>query len=213
MAKINPCFKKIFITFNALFAILGVVIFSLAIIGHRYTSQIPNMYGVIALYVIGSIMFIFSCLGVFAAYKESKWALIVFFVLMCVTTIILLRVAVPTAISKPEFISTVKDEFRKMSLTKDMVPAFDIIQSSFHCCGLSNGYRDWNGQIPESCNCDNGEFSERDAHVVRDSSLTFSPRFHDCGPCVDPVNVQFHKAARTIMEQTKLRVKEVTGDT
>ncbi|KAI5094239.1 hypothetical protein C0J45_15963 [Silurus meridionalis] len=77
MAKINPCFKKIFITFNSLFAILGVVLFSLAMIGHRYTDQIPNMYGVIALYVIGSVIFIFSCLGVFAAYKESKWALIV----------------------------------------------------------------------------------------------------------------------------------------
>lgn len=22
-----------------------------------------------------------------------------------------------------------------------------------HCCGLFNGYTDWNEQVPESCNC------------------------------------------------------------
>ncbi|XP_046730190.1 tetraspanin-8-like [Silurus meridionalis] len=192
MAKINPCFKKIFITFNSLFAILGVVLFSLAMIGHRYTDQIPNMYGVIALYVIGSVIFIFSCLGVFAAYKESKWALIVFFVFMCITTIILLRVAVPIAISKHEIISTVKDEFQKMSLTKDMAPSFDIIQSHFQCCGLSNGYQDWNGQVPESCNCNNGD--DKSAICVRTTSYqnpylfrASENRWVWSKPCVDVI--------------------------
>ncbi|XP_027007089.1 tetraspanin-8-like [Tachysurus fulvidraco] len=159
MAKINSCFKKTFIFFNALFAIFGVIIFGIALFGQQYAEEENTLTGVIFLYVIGSGIFIISVLGVFGAYKESKCALIMFFVIMCLMTGGMLRVAVPIAIHHAEINSAVQEYLKTTSaMNKDMQHALNTMQVHFKCCGLSNGYQDWQDDVPESCNCE-GSYS------------------------------------------------------
>ncbi|KAF4079468.1 hypothetical protein AMELA_G00178410 [Ameiurus melas] len=153
MAKISPCFKKIFIFFNSIFAIFGIVVLLLAVIGHQYVNEPNGLRGVIFLYVIGSVTFIIAVLGAYGAYKESKCALIVFFSVMCLATIGLLRTAVPLAGSRQELISAVREGFKTaVPFTKDVENSLDSIQAHLQCCGI-NGYEDWNDRVPESCNC------------------------------------------------------------
>ncbi|XP_053505955.1 tetraspanin-8 [Ictalurus furcatus] len=155
MAKISPCFKKIFIFFNSLFAIFGIVVFVLALLAHQFVNEPNGLHGVILLYVIGSVIFIIAVLGAYGAYKESKCALIVFFTVMCLATIGMLRIAVPMAASQQELISAVRQQFgTKDVFTKDVEKALDSIQAHLQCCGL-NGYEDWKDQVPVSCNCVN----------------------------------------------------------
>ncbi|GAA6102627.1 tetraspanin-8-like [Tachysurus ichikawai] len=154
MAKINSCFKKTFIFFNAIFAIFGVIIFGMALFGQQYAEEENTMTGVILLYVIGSGIFIISVLGVFGAYKENKCALIMFFAIMCLMTGGMLRVAIPIAVHRAEIHSAVQEYLKTTkALNKDMQHALNTVQELFMCCGLSNGYQDWQGEVPESCNC------------------------------------------------------------
>ncbi|KAG7320136.1 hypothetical protein KOW79_015989 [Hemibagrus wyckioides] len=161
MAKINPCFKKTFIFFNALFAIFGIVIFALAVIGQQFAEEEHGKSGVIVLYVAGTLMFLFSVLGVYGAYKESKWALIVFFSIMCLATGGMLRVAIPLATQRAQLRSEVQYYLQSSSaMTTDMKHALNSIQPHLKCCGLGHGYQDWQGDVPASCNCDNSYSSE-----------------------------------------------------
>ncbi|MCJ8743117.1 hypothetical protein PDJAM_G00090150 [Pangasius djambal] len=154
MAKISPCFKKTFVFFNSLFAIFGIVIFILGLVLQQYVEEVNGLYATIILYVIGSVMFIFAVLGAYGAYKESKCALIVFFILMCLATAGVLRFAIPVAVSRLQILSVVNNSFNSaLPLTKDMEHALNPIQEHFHCCGLLNGYKDWKDEVPESCNC------------------------------------------------------------
>ncbi|KAM9467906.1 tetraspanin-8-like isoform 1-T2 [Clarias gariepinus] len=156
MAKISSCFKWTFVFFNSLFAIFGIVIIVLGLLGQPYAEEPNARTGVIVFYVIGSIIFCIAVLGAYGAHKESKCALIVFFILMCLATAGMLRFAIPLASARPEIYSILRDHFKTESnLTEDQERALNPIQEHFHCCGLFNGYRDWRGKVPDSCNCVN----------------------------------------------------------
>ncbi|MCI4388874.1 hypothetical protein PGIGA_G00091120 [Pangasianodon gigas] len=158
MAKISPCFKRTFVFFNSLFAISGIVIFILGLVLQQYVEEVNGLYATVTLYVIGSVIFIFAVLGAYGAYKESKCALIVFFILMCLATAGMLRIAIPVAISRVQIISGVREYFNtELPLTKDKEQALNPLQAHFHCCGLRNGYKDWKDEVPESCNCVNAD--------------------------------------------------------
>ncbi|KAB5542068.1 hypothetical protein PHYPO_G00087200 [Pangasianodon hypophthalmus] len=158
MAKISPCFKWTFVFFNTLFAIFGIVIFVLGLVLQKYVEEVNGLYAAITLYVIGSVIFIFAVLGAYGAHKESKCALIVFFILMCLATAGMLRIAIPVAVSRVQIIATVSEYFNtELPLTKDKEQALNPLQAYFHCCGLRNGYKDWKDEVPESCNCVNAD--------------------------------------------------------
>ncbi|KAM9467905.1 tetraspanin-8-like [Clarias gariepinus] len=155
MAKISPCFKWTFVFFNSLFAIFGIVIIVLGLIGQPYVES-DAMAGLILLYVTGSIIFCIAVLGAYGAHKESKCALIVFFILMCLATAGMLRIAFPLAFNHKQMSSYVSEYLKKeITLTKDQEHALKPIQEHFHCCGLFNGYKDWRDEVPESCSCVN----------------------------------------------------------
>ncbi|KAF5907899.1 tetraspanin-8-like, partial [Clarias magur] len=156
MAKISPCFKGTFVFFNSLFAIFGIVIIVLGLLAQPYVEEPNARTGVIGMYVIGSVIFCVAVLGAYGAHKESKCALIVFFIVMCLATAGMLRTAISLVIARPEMSSILSEHFKTdSSLTKDQEQALNPIQEHFHCCGLFNGYRDWRDEVPDSCNCVN----------------------------------------------------------
>ncbi|XP_066526061.1 tetraspanin-8-like [Hoplias malabaricus] len=167
MASLNPCFKKTFVFFNILFAIFGLVILGLAIVGHLqpYDDQDSHKFtGVIVLVIFGSVTFIVAVLGAYGAHKENKNVLIAFFVLMCAGSIILLRIAIPMAINRDEVMSVTRQELEKLPpldhTSSDFKKTMDFVQEQIKCCGLFKGYQDWGSNVPDSCNCQSTEVDE-----------------------------------------------------
>ncbi|KAL7827727.1 hypothetical protein AOLI_G00308790 [Acnodon oligacanthus] len=162
MAKINPCFRRIFVFFNVLFAIFGAVVLGLGLLVHLQLDEHEGKFSAVALLlVVGAVTFVLAVLGAYGAQRENKNVLIAFFVFMCVGTIVLLRMAVVMAISRPELTSVIKQELNKAvpldEASGNIRSTMDYIQKQAKCCGLFNGYQDWGEQVPESCDCGSDE--------------------------------------------------------
>ncbi|XP_036432928.1 tetraspanin-8-like [Colossoma macropomum] len=176
MAKINPCFRRIFVFFNVLFAIFGAVVLGLGLLVHLQLDEHESkLSAVVVLVVFGAVTFILAVLGAYGAQKENKNVLIAFFVFMCVGTIALLRMAIVMAISRPEVTSVMKQELNKAvpldAASEDVKNAMDYIQKQVKCCGLFNGYQDWGNQVPESCDCGSDEADQCQKMTPRNTYL------------------------------------------
>ncbi|XP_035280839.1 tetraspanin-8-like [Anguilla anguilla] len=161
MAKVNCCFKGVFIFFNILFEIAGGVLLALGILGHvlyRDSEEFNTMVvGVVFLYILGGVTMVISFLGAYGAYKEKKWALIVFAVAMGLGFCGLLRVAIPMMVSRPQMKSQLEEQLRSAMPLDEANPEFlhaaEIIQTQLKCCGIFDGYVEWGSHIPNSCLC------------------------------------------------------------
>lgn len=187
MSKINLCFKRIFVFFNVLFAILGALILGLGLLAHIQLHEAGGnkLTGVIVLVVVGLVIFILSVLGAYGAQKENRKVLIAFFVIMCMGTIALFRMAVPIAISREQVISMIQKEFQKLGpldqADPDIKNNMELLQPKAKCCGLFNGYQDWGNEVPASCNC---EDTKHDPCQVYSSDENRSVYSQPCGPII-----------------------------
>ncbi|KAL6459734.1 hypothetical protein MHYP_G00314930 [Metynnis hypsauchen] len=176
MAKLNPCFRRIFVFFNVLFAIFGAVLLGLSLLVHLLMDEHEEKFSaVIVLVVLGAVTLILAVLGAYGAQKENKNVLIAFFVFMCAGTIVLLRMAIVMAISRPELTSVFKQELNKAvpldEATEDIKTAMDYIQMQAKCCGLFNGYQDWGNKVPASCDCGSDETDQCQKTYPRDAYM------------------------------------------
>lgn len=166
--QINPCLKRVFTAFNVFFAIVGGLILALAVLSHAVTRSAGggieyNYGGLIVLYVLGSFTMLISILGAYGAHRENRVSLILFLVCMVIGSLVMLRAGVPAAFLRSELDEVMEDKL------KDMVPldqttqmnknAANEVQEWLQCCGLFS-YKDWEGQIPDSCLCDDLEVAE-----------------------------------------------------
>ncbi|KAG9280538.1 tetraspanin-8 [Astyanax mexicanus] len=183
MSKINLCFKRIFVFFNVLFAILGALILSLGLLAHVQLHEAGGnkLTGVIVLVVVGFVIFILSVLGAYGAQKENRNVLIAFFVIMCMGTISLFRMAVQIAISREQVIS----EFQKLGhldqADSDIKNTMELLQLNAKCCGLFNGYKDWGNEVPTSCNCEDTKHDRCQVYSSDENQGVFS---QPCGPII-----------------------------
>ncbi|CAN9508221.1 unnamed protein product [Ophioblennius macclurei] len=160
MAQINTTLKLVFTIFNVIFAIIGGLIVTLALIAQIVTSvgqDIENRtVGLIALYVFGGITMVVAVLGAYGAHKEKKGALVAFLVCMVIGSLVMLRVAIPTAIARPELQDILESRFRSYiplnEAPQEVQTLANTLQTQMHCCGLFD-YTDWSDDIPESCEC------------------------------------------------------------
>ncbi|XP_037552002.1 tetraspanin-6 [Nematolebias whitei] len=162
MAQINSCLKRIFIGFNLLFAIIGVILISLAMLSQIVTSDeqgpvVENRTtGLVVLYVVGAGTVLIALLGASGAYREHKVSLIVFLVLMIIAALLMIRAGVPSAILRPQLEEILEDRFRSLlplnEAPPDVKSLADKLQLQLHCCGLFSS-DDWRNQFPDSCLC------------------------------------------------------------
>ncbi|XP_012696808.1 tetraspanin-8-like [Clupea harengus] len=177
MAKANCLLlRNLFIFFNLLFAIAGVVVFVLAVLVHFHlnANEFDRGNGVIGLYMVGSVTFLISFLGAYGALKNVKWMLVVFLVLMCLSCFTLLRFAMPLAILHPQ-VGLLQEEMENVGpldkTSGDFQRIMGEFQSELFCCGLVNGYRDWNNNVPESCDCTTDEIMQDTCLPLPDNTL------------------------------------------
>ncbi|XP_062374248.1 tetraspanin-8-like [Sardina pilchardus] len=164
MAQGSTVLRNIFGFFNLLFAIAGVLAIALAIVIQVHLGNVQELGQVAALiilYVIGSITLVTSFLGAYGAFRQVKWMLIVFLVLMCVGCLSLLRFALFMAFQRPQVNHAIENAINEMGpldqTSEDFQKFMDGVQKSMQCCGAFDGYKDWNGHVPESCNCPDTE--------------------------------------------------------
>ncbi|KAK6292354.1 hypothetical protein J4Q44_G00369380 [Coregonus suidteri] len=165
MAKLSSCFKRLFIFFNLLFAIVGGVIIGLGLLGqffyHGSTSEFENQTtGFVVLYVVGGVTMAMSLLGAYGAHRGKRIPLIVFLLTCIIGCFCFLRLAVPTAIYRPEVEQSMEEKFREVlplnRASPDVRQLTERIQLGLKCCGLFS-YTDWGQNVPDSCLCQGEE--------------------------------------------------------
>ncbi|KAK5877056.1 hypothetical protein CesoFtcFv8_026341 [Champsocephalus esox] len=158
MGKINGCIKCLFIFFNVVFAILGCVLFYLAVQITPFSHQVAAMGGpspawswVFALGVL-----ILPVLGIVAACMEKELVFRIFAGFMVAGMIIMLVFGIVVVVSR----NTLKDSLDNLSAEvakpimeeeemRNMLMAFE---QSAQCCGVVSS-SDWGMFIPQSCEC------------------------------------------------------------
>lgn len=160
------CVKYLLFLFNLLFAISGIVIFTVGILIQKvyfnYSQFIDEKFfsAPMLLIVVGIIVFVVSFFGCCGAIRESNFMLITFAVLLFI--IFLTEVAGGVTgywmqndihdMLQQRMSSSMKDYNKNQEITK----SWDVLQSDLSCCGVESP-EDWektvypNGTLPHSC--------------------------------------------------------------
>ncbi|XP_070709691.1 tetraspanin-8-like [Pempheris klunzingeri] len=195
MAQINTCLKRIFTIFNIFFAIIGGVVIALALLFQALTSVNGGealegrTTGLVVLYIVGSITLVIAILGAYGAHKESKVSLIMFLVCMVIGSLLMLRAGIPAATVRPQMDAVLEEKFRELlpldTAREDVKNVAISLQTQLHCCGLFS-YEDWEGNIPDSCLCNQEEEMEGKCQSVsyRNIMLRKSVYIKTCFPII-----------------------------
>ncbi|KAG8005471.1 Tetraspanin-7 [Nibea albiflora] len=159
MGKMNQCLKRVFIAFNAMFAIFGALMIYGLIRSSTYSHQLsavgsPSMgwAWVFALGVLGT-----AGLGIFAGCSEKPLVLKIFAGFMGVGMIVMMIFGIICAAGKQQMKAVFQDDKVAKTLLHDpgMRQMLDHLQAEGQCCGITSA-SNWGGDIPSSCSCGSG---------------------------------------------------------
>ncbi|XP_041820394.1 23 kDa integral membrane protein-like [Chelmon rostratus] len=168
MPQVSLCLRRLFISFNIFFVIVGglIIIVSLALLSpsldarHGEKDFEVQTTSHIVLYICGSVTMVIAILGAYGAYKENLVALTVFLVCMVIGTLLMLRAGVSAAFARPKLEGLMEERWRSFlpldQTSDDIKNQAEALQTSLHCCGLFS-YDDWEQNIPDSCLCNQEE--------------------------------------------------------
>ncbi|CAJ1054635.1 tetraspanin-8-like [Xyrichtys novacula] len=158
MGKINGCLKCLFIFFNVLYAILGVVLivglFKVSGVNQQMAAMGSPSIGWLWVFSIGILCI--SCLGIYAAGAEKALALKIFAGFMVAGMIIMLIFGILVVVSRDKlrqaFDSATTEVVEHYMENEDMRQMIEALQLSGRCCGVVSA-ADWGEDIPQSCEC------------------------------------------------------------
>ncbi|XP_072341208.1 tetraspanin-8-like [Scyliorhinus torazame] len=165
MAGVNKCIKYSMFFFNFLFWLCGSIILGVSIwlrvgknAGKVSGVNIVEFYPAINLLItVGSIVMVLGFLGCCGAMKESKCMLILFFIGLLLILVLQITAGILGALYTPQIATVINDTYKEyipLSTQTDTVKKeIEEMQQENKCCGLLNGYKDWEHSIPTSCNC------------------------------------------------------------
>ncbi|XP_017129285.1 tetraspanin-8 [Drosophila elegans] len=145
--------------FNALWAILGILVLIFGVLGW---GAMPEAYA-IGILVLGGIILVISMFGCCGAVRESPRMLWTYVSLLLVLLLLIVAFIIlnPRDVFKKYAVQTVEDHW-KLEQTKPN--SMDLIQKTYQCCGLNEAsdyleLKFWNSTVPSSCckdmNCEN----------------------------------------------------------
>ncbi|KAE8281192.1 hypothetical protein D5F01_LYC20166 [Larimichthys crocea] len=141
MGKVHTWLKCIFIFFNILFTILGVLLIALMV----WYDQVETSVLLCALAVLG-----ISCSGIYAGCSEKPIILKLFAGFMVGGMIGMMIIGITAAIWKNEL----EKEFDTDSSTvAELKKNLNELQIEESCCGFDS-VSDWGDEIPDSCECE-----------------------------------------------------------
>ncbi|XP_034730557.1 tetraspanin-8-like [Etheostoma cragini] len=111
---------------------------------------------------IVAVTLIFGFLGCCGAFRENRCLLILFFVGLVLMLFMLLAVGALGAITRTEAVQElvmghIKQLLQLSEQPKEVQEEFQDLERSGFCCGVFDGYLDWENAtlVPDSCNCTN----------------------------------------------------------
>lgn len=161
MGKVNVWVKRAYYVVISLIAIIGLMLLGLTLFSHGHFHNEEEldeiMSGLHVMYSIAVVAIVLTIIGAFGAYKEKKWALILFVVGMILSSLFLFGIEIQALAVQPKISKELKSKYLHMlplsNASEIFIESLNEVQRDWQCCGLDYGYLDWDDNIPESCLC------------------------------------------------------------
>ncbi|KAL4709363.1 hypothetical protein ACJJTC_007095 [Scirpophaga incertulas] len=120
------------------------------------TLMSNNMFiaSVAVVVVTGAAMMLLSLLGCCGAAKEVKCMLLTYYILVFIMFVVMLVGGILQFVFREKVVGTLDRELYAAvpyyGVRHEYTRAWDDTQTYLQCCGVKS-YKDWNGNIPESC--------------------------------------------------------------
>ncbi|XP_064871566.1 CD9 antigen-like [Oncorhynchus nerka] len=158
MAQVNRCLKQLFFGFNMLLAIAGCVLLVLGMIAAPHNTEHDQGESIGLTWIISTavVSVLLSLLGAYGAYQENIVILRLFLGIIGFGSILFLILGFKVARSMPEDMQLIKENLP--AITSEMMADAEqrqtimALQVQGKCCGIMS-YRDWDSNIPETCQC------------------------------------------------------------
>uniref|UniRef100_B0BN20 Tetraspanin 6 n=1 Tax=Rattus norvegicus TaxID=10116 RepID=B0BN20_RAT len=179
------CFKSVLLIYTFIFWITGVILLAVGIWGkvslENYFSLLNEKATNVPFVLIGTgtVIILLGTFGCFATCRASAWMLKLYAMFLTLIFLVELVAAIVGFVFRHEiknsFKSNYENALKEYNSTRDYrSEAVDKIQSTLHCCGVTN-YRDWKGTnyysetgFPKSCCKLEGCYPQRDADKVNE---------------------------------------------
>uniref|UniRef100_A0A336KBV0 Tetraspanin n=1 Tax=Culicoides sonorensis TaxID=179676 RepID=A0A336KBV0_CULSO len=161
----TACAKYLVFFFNLLFALTGLILFTVGAVilarYYHYYNFVGETYwsAPLVLIVVGSVVFIIAFFGCCSAIKENSCMILTFSILLVLIFLTEIGVGISGYIKHSELPEILDHNFNKTFLSynsdADSRQAWSLIQDEFKCCGISKP-EDWreiykNDTVPRSC--------------------------------------------------------------
>lgn len=162
---VSKVIKRLLFTFNFLFFVVGIIIFSYAayVRIHRADYQVTDQVlpAINLLIFIGAVTLILGFLGFCGAIRESSSLLSLFSAGLLVVLLVLLAVGALGVVSRTAAARELVKQHVKQLLPLSEQPqevqeSFQKVERTSFCCGFFVGHLDWGNStaaVPDSCNC------------------------------------------------------------
>ncbi|KAM7378165.1 hypothetical protein PAMA_013183 [Pampus argenteus] len=158
MGEVNVCVKRSYIVLTSLMAIISALLLALTLFSHGYLHERDELFlGIIVVYAVSIITLVSAIIGVYGSCKEKKWALIVFTVGMILCTVFMFDVERRGLALRPKVPKDMEAFYLSMlplnNASQSNIQDLEYEQMDLQCCGMDQGYLDWDYNIPKSCLC------------------------------------------------------------
>ncbi|XP_036812492.1 CD9 antigen-like isoform X5 [Oncorhynchus mykiss] len=158
MAQVNRCLKQLFFGFNMLLGIAGCVLLVLGMIAAPHNTEHDQGESIGLTWIISTavVSVLLSLLGAYGAYQENIVILRLFLGIIGFGSILFLILGFKVARSMPEAMQVIQENLP--AITSEMMADAEqrqtimALQVQGKCCGIMS-YRDWDSNIPETCQC------------------------------------------------------------
>lgn len=159
MATSETCIKYTLFLFNFFFVITGIIILCVGLtvqgIYHSYSDFLDHQFFTLPVFliVIGSIIFFVAFFGCYGAMRENYCMILTFCGLLTIIFILELSAGITGYILKSSTSDLIMSTLKPTMIDyvnpdkKHITVGWDNIQQNFACCGLDNGYEDWQKAI------------------------------------------------------------------
>ncbi|XP_038594812.1 tetraspanin-8-like [Micropterus salmoides] len=162
MGKVNVWLNRSYIIVTSVIAILSVVLLGFTLFGHgsiHDDEEVESMTytGVYGMYGISSITLLLTITGLCGAQKKNQCALILFAVGMILNSLYMSMTEIALMTARSMFAKELKGHYLQMlplaNASDRFIDNLNNIQMDMQCCGLDQGYQDWDYHISKSCMC------------------------------------------------------------
>ncbi|XP_068611432.1 tetraspanin-8-like [Brachionichthys hirsutus] len=160
MGKVNVCLKRTFFAVTSLIGIVVLLLLAFTLFSHGYLlyEEMDDMHPyIVVMYIFSILTLLLVVIGLYGAWKEKQWALILFGVGMIFSIVSMIVSELQGRTLEPNVAGELKKHYLNMlplaTASETFLDELNESQMIWHCCGVDMGYPDWGYDIPESCVC------------------------------------------------------------